>query len=101
MPKDSKAKVKPGLAKRARHKKALFLPLDTAAANRISLRSWTALQRARASDGDKEAVLALAHAAMVAACVAERGFGEVDGKTMAKAKSGLAEVIEHGCGSGD
>ncbi|WP_250463283.1 hypothetical protein [Caballeronia sp. GAFFF2] len=101
MPKDSKAKVKPGLAKRARHKKALFLPLDTAAANRISLRSWTALQRARDGDADNEAALALAHAAMVAARVAEKGFGEVDGVAMGKAKEGLAEVIERGCDSGD
>jgi hypothetical protein len=101
MAKDSKAKAKPGLAKRARHKKALFLPLDTAAANRISLRSWTALQRARQGDADNEAALALAHAAMVAARVAEQGFGKVDGAAMAKAKSGLAELIDRGCASGD
>ncbi|WP_277188626.1 hypothetical protein [Caballeronia sp. BR00000012568055] len=105
MAKDSKAKAraktKPGLAKRVRHKKALFLPLDTAAANRISLRSWTALQRARDGDADNEAALALAHAAMVAARVAEQGFGEVDGPAMAKAKSGLADLIDRGCASCD
>ncbi|WP_250495386.1 hypothetical protein [Caballeronia sp. GAWG1-1] len=100
MAKVRKTKTSMGLAKRAHHKKALFLPLDTAAANRISLRSWTALERARAGDAGSEVALALAHAAMAVHRLVMLGYGVVDEHAMSNSKAGLARVIELGCETG-
>ncbi|GAB5098101.1 hypothetical protein [Caballeronia sp. HLA56] len=90
-------KIKRRLAQRARNNKAMFLPVNEATANHISLRSWTSLDRVRAGDADPEAVLALAHATVVAARVAQLGFGSLDKETLAEAAAGLAEAIERGC----
>lgn len=86
MAKVRKTKTSMGLAKRAHHKKALFLPLDTAAANRISLRSWTALERARAGDAGSEVALALAHAAMAVHRLVMLGYGVVDEHAMSNSR---------------
>jgi hypothetical protein len=94
-------KIKPGLAKRERNNKALFLPLNVSAANQILLRSWTAFERARSGEADAATATALAHAVAVAARVAEAGFGTLDEKTLRIARDGLAHTIEQGCQTGE
>ncbi|KND57284.1 hypothetical protein BVER_02369 [Candidatus Burkholderia verschuerenii] len=95
------SKTKRGLARRARNNKALFLPVSVATANQISLRSWTALDRVRAGDADSAAVIALAHATVVAARVSQAGFGDIDKETLDEVAAGLSQAIGRGCESGD
>ncbi|SAK87143.1 Fis family transcriptional regulator [Caballeronia arationis] len=88
--------LKRGMAKRGRSNKVLYIPLDVATANRLSLRSWTALERARAGHGDRTAASALAHATIVTDFLSMAGCGSIDHTAMVTARTGLVETMERG-----
>ena len=82
--------LKRGMAKRGRSNKVLYMPLDVATSNRLSLRSWTALERARAGHGDRTAASALAHATILTDFLSMAGCGSIDHKAILTAILAMA-----------
>jgi 2C-methyl-D-erythritol 2,4-cyclodiphosphate synthase len=94
-------KASSGLAKRSRQNGLLYMPLDTASANQISLRFRTALEMARTGRADSSTAQCLAQATLLTGFVSDAGFGQIDSDTCGDAETGLVALIERGHRSGD
>ncbi|MBN3808773.1 MAG: Fis family transcriptional regulator [Paraburkholderia tropica] len=96
----ARGKPKPNLVKRSRQDARLYLPLDVATVNHISLRFRAALEMARSGRADRSTAHCLAHATLLASFVAEAGHGKLAPETLAAAERGLGELLRNGAETG-
>jgi hypothetical protein len=67
-----------GLAKQSRNKKALFLPLDRAAADELVLPVRIAFERIRQGKVDRDATVCMAEILLLTGFLTAGGFGQLD-----------------------
>jgi hypothetical protein len=88
-----KRKAKADLAVRSRHKKTLFLPMDKASADQISLRFRMALELIRQGHADGSAVQCMSQVTLLTRMIADAGHGHVDDAVLSACEKGLTRVI--------
>jgi hypothetical protein len=96
-----KTQAKGGLTKTARQNPLLYLPLDTASADRISIKFHAALEVARRGSADVATARSLAHAMLLVDLIADAERSDVHREALDFAKAGLAALINRGHESGD
>ncbi|MEX3614748.1 MAG: hypothetical protein VB141_13570 [Burkholderia gladioli] len=89
------------MTKTARQNPLLYLPLDTASADRISIKFHAALEVARRGSADVATARSLAHAALLVDLIADSERSDISRETLDLAKAGLAELIKKGHESDD
>ncbi|MGF6996921.1 hypothetical protein [Paraburkholderia sp. GAS32] len=67
-----------GFAKRSRHRKALFLPMDRATADDLVLPVRIAFERIRQGEADRDAAVCMAQILLLTGFLTEGGFGLLD-----------------------
>lgn len=97
----SKTQAKGGLTKTARQNPLLYLALDTASADRISIKFHAALEVARRGSADVVTARSLSHAVLLVDLIADTEGGNVSRETLDQAEAGLAELIKKGHESDD
>ncbi len=93
----AKLEKRPGqTARNARHKKALFLPMDRGSIDQIALRFRMALEALRHGSGDVSAVRCLVQVTILADFLGEAGYGAMDHDILRRAEDGLARTLQRG-----
>ncbi|WP_250468103.1 MULTISPECIES: hypothetical protein [unclassified Caballeronia] len=88
------------VAKAARHKKVLYLPLDPDSVAQISIQVRMALEVARVGQGDAATLRCLSQAVALTGLIAAAGHGEIDECSLASAEAALTGVLASGNLSG-
>ncbi|KND59869.1 hypothetical protein BVER_04551 [Candidatus Burkholderia verschuerenii] len=100
MPKSKPSKPIRSVAKAARHKKVLYLPLDRDSVAQVALQARMALEVARACRGDAPALRCLAQAVALTGLIAAAGHGEIEEETLCAAEAAFSGVLASGSLSG-
>jgi hypothetical protein len=100
MPKSKSRKPIRSVAKAARHKKVLFLPLDRESVAQIAIQVRMALEVARAGQGDAGTLRCLAQAVALTGLIAGAGHGVIEEETLRVAEVALSGVLASGSLSG-
>lgn len=101
MPVSKTRKNKPGLAKQARRKREMYLPLDAESADQLALRFRLALEAARQGRASAANANCLAQTFLIAALIADAGFGELDELVLCHCESGLRAMLRKGGQTGE
>ncbi len=88
------------VAKAARHKKVLYLPLDSNSVAQISIQVRMALEVARAGQGEAATLRCLSQAVALTGLIAAAGHGEIDERSLASTEAALTGVLASGNLSG-
>ncbi|GAB5097654.1 hypothetical protein [Caballeronia sp. HLA56] len=88
------------VAKAARHKKVLYLPLDPDSIAKVSIQVRMALEVARARQGDAATLRCLSQAVALTGLIAAAGYSELDEKYLVAAEAALTDVLARGNLSG-
>ncbi|WP_250463222.1 hypothetical protein [Caballeronia sp. GAFFF2] len=89
MPKSKSRKPIRSVAKAARHKKVLYLPLDRDSVAQIAVQVRMALEVARAGQGDAATLRCLAQAVALTGLIAAAGHGEIEEEALQAAEAAL------------
>jgi hypothetical protein len=95
---------KPGskrLSTTSRHKKALFLPLDAASANELSLQFRLALESTRLGHADKGSINRLASVVLLTKFLTAAGHGRLDSMFLARVEEEVSDLLGRGRETGD
>ncbi|SIT49534.1 conserved hypothetical protein [Paraburkholderia ribeironis] len=90
-----------GGAARARHAKAMLLPIARQIANDLALRTHLALDTLRRGVGSKADVQTLTQIMLLSGFLAESGFGSLTGEQLAAADRAVAAVFDIGRETGE
>lgn len=96
MPKSKARKPVRGVAKKARHKKVLYLPLDRESVARVSIQFRMALEVARAGQGDASTLRCLGQAVAMAGLIAHAGHGDIAEEELAAGERAILGVLASG-----
>jgi hypothetical protein len=100
MPKSKPRKPIRSIAKAARHKKVLYLPLDRHSVAQVAVQVRMALEVARVGQGDAATLRCLAQAVALTGLIAAAGYGEIEEETLCAAEATLCSVLASGNLSG-
>ncbi|WP_277183632.1 hypothetical protein [Caballeronia sp. BR00000012568055] len=96
MPKSKSRKPIRSVAKAARHKKVLYLPLDRDSVAQIAVQVRMALEVARAGQGNAATLRCLAQAVALTGLIAAAGHGEIEEEALLAAEAALNGVLASG-----
>jgi hypothetical protein len=84
-----------GLAKRSRHKKALFLPMGGEEANGLVLPVRIELERIRLGKADRGAAVCMAEIVLLTGFLTEGGYGKLDAAFLNDVEKRLLTELDH------
>jgi hypothetical protein len=89
------------LGQKSRHRKALFLPMDTAAVSDISLQFRLALETIRQGHGDRASAHCMAQVVLLAGFLTEAGHGALEKEFLHSIERQISSLLDHGRDSGE
>jgi hypothetical protein len=100
MPNSKPRKSIRSVAKAARHKKVLYLPLDRDSVAQVAVQVRMALEVARVGQGNAATLRCLAQAVALTGLIAAAGYGELADETLCATEAALCSVLASGNLSG-
>jgi hypothetical protein len=89
------------LSTTSRQNKALFLPLNAASVNELSLQFRLALESVRRGYGDQASMNRVASVVLLTSFLTEAGHGELDSAFLAHVEKQVSESLDRGRDSGE